>query len=96
MQEKGIIYSLTMDFNFQGGFNSVLKNKWKLISERDPSFGCRPNRHILCRKVNDTIRKACIDGLVDCDKVSDLQMVLCWSLTKTFLMRGAKEHAELS
>ena len=88
MQEKGIIYSLTRDFNFRGGFNAVLKTKWCLISECDPTFGRRPNRHVLLKFVNDQNRKAIIEGLIDFDNLSDMMMIICWTLSKTFLMHS--------
>ena len=96
MQEKGIIYSLTKDFNFKGGFNAVLKSKWRLISERDPTFGRRPNRHVLLKLVNDQIRQAKIERQIDCNNLNDMMMVMCWTLSKTFLMRIGREHSDLT
>ena len=62
----------------------------------DPTFGTRPNCHILTRTINDTICGAIINGVLDIDKYADLVMIVCWTLTKTFLIRGCKEHSKLS
>jgi hypothetical protein len=40
---NGIAYSSTQDFNFKGGFASVLKEIWEGISENDPVYGTRSN-----------------------------------------------------
>ena len=85
-----------MDFNFKGGFNAVLKSKWRLLSERDPTFGRRPNRHVLLKLVNDQIRQAIIKGQIDCGNLNDMMMVMWWTLSKTFLMCGGREHSDLT
>ena len=63
--------------------------------QEDSTFGDRPNRPVLTCHVNQTIRDGIINGMVDIDKYDDLQKVL-WSLAKTFLFRGCKEHANLT
>jgi hypothetical protein len=42
-----IAYSSTEDFNFKGGFASVLKEIWEGISENDPGFGTWPNQIVV-------------------------------------------------
>ena len=30
------------------------------------------------------------------DNLNDMMMVMCWTLSKTFLMRGGREHSDLT
>ena len=85
-----------MDFNFDGGLNSVLRNRWCEIRVVDSSFGCRPNCHVLTVDTENEIRNGISEGKVDTDILHNLMLVMCWLMSKVFLVRGVKEHVELT
>ena len=62
---RGIHFSATKDFNFNGGFGTMLKGLWKKENRKDIKFGCRPNRVVLPKNYGQLIRKAVFDGLID-------------------------------
>ena len=62
----------------------------------DPTYGTRPNRNVLSKTVNSTIPDAILEGVIDIDKYHELQLVICWTMTKTFLLRGCKEHSTMT
>jgi hypothetical protein len=94
-QENGIIYSLSIDFNFTGGLASVLKTHWKTVRRERPEFGSRSNRHVITEEQDQAVRDGIMAGLLDLDNLDDLQLVLNWLMSKYFLQRGIKERTEL-
>jgi len=63
--DNGIPYSLSRDFNFQGGFHSVLKKFWAQISAVQPEFGSRPNLIVVELEDEEAINNAIDDGRID-------------------------------
>ena len=76
-----------MDFNFDGGLNSVLRTRWCEIRMLDSSFGCRPNCRLLTVDTESKIRNGTREGKADTDILHNLMLAMCWLITKVFLVR---------
>ena len=75
---------LCVDFNYQGGLNSVLSSMWDGICRNDGLFGCRPNCAVIDDETNMKICSGIINGLLNVDILHDLMLILCWTMTKVF------------
>jgi hypothetical protein len=93
---NGIAYSSTEDFNFKGGFASVLKEIWEGISENIPVFGTRSNRIVVVEEDDAAITQAIENGTIDVENdVAALQAALVRDLGTHWGIRGNKEVQKL-
>ena len=58
-------------------------------------FGNRSNVYRITEAHDLAIRQGILEGRLDLDNFQDLQLVLNWQLSKTFMQRGVKERVHL-
>ena len=92
---EGIPYSLSLDFNFQGGLGSVLKTKWGIIANEDGTFGSRPTKREITVEDERRIREAVSSKKIDPEDPNHIQLLLLPFMGKHFMLRGGEEHASL-
>ncbi len=93
---NGIAYSSTQDFNFKGGFASVLKEIWEGISENDLVYGTRSNQIVVEEEDDAAITQAIENGTIDVENdVAALQAALIRDLGTHWAIRGNKEMQKL-
>jgi hypothetical protein len=53
--KRGILYNITKDFNYKGGFGAYIATKWQAMNGLDASFGSRPTKSSLPDNLNDMV-----------------------------------------
>jgi hypothetical protein len=87
---NSIAYSSTEDFNFKGGFASILKEIWEGISENDLLvFGTQSNRIVVEEEDDAAITQAIENGNID------FQAALIRDLGTHWGIHGNKEMQKL-
>jgi hypothetical protein len=91
-KRKGIQFSMSKDFNFQGGFALYLEKYWARHHSQDATFGSRPTKKSLPDNYGDLVRCAVKRGLVDAsgEHVYELLALFAFSLGTMFGFRGVK------
>jgi hypothetical protein len=90
---KGIQYSRTTDFNFEGGWCSFLAACWNKQHALDVTFGDRPNRPNVSDDFLTQVRTAIlVKKLLDIsgNVLRDSQMIVYFLFGICFLFRGVK------